>query len=65
MVEKGYGASERARKGDRQGNREREGAKGVVKSKGESVRRSEECKRRGMQIRNAWAESRRKRARVA
>lgn len=27
--------------------------------------KSEECKRRGMQIRNAWAESRRKRARVS
>ena len=58
---------ERERKEGRktEGEKVKEGAREVGTSEGESKRRGEECKRRGMQIRNAWAESRRKRARVA
>ena len=48
-----------------EGEKVKEEAREVGTSEGESERRGEECKRRGMQIRNAWAESRRKRARVA
>lgn len=50
--------------GEREGQRVDEREEGSESAR-ESARRGEECKRRGMQIRNAWAESRRKRARVA